>query len=104
MAATRKIAIDALQLAPRPAGVSRYTRELLWALSEISGDGAQLTVFVSKSALASLPAAGANLSYEVRPDESTWRRILRQQLTLPQAMRDRFDLVHYPDYLTPLLP
>lgn len=98
-----RVAIDGLQIGRTPAGVGRYVIDLLRALDASADDEHEITAYVPRSArlvtewtperLHIVPVADAGGSAQ---------RILRQQLVLPQLMKNRYDVVHYPDYLVPL--
>ncbi len=90
-----------MQVTPDGAGVARYVRELLASLKDVLRSEERVTAFVQHGALAVLPPPSDRLRYQVFGDSPTWRRILTQQFMLPSITR-RFDVAHYPDYLTPL--
>jgi glycosyltransferase involved in cell wall biosynthesis len=94
--------MDALQVGATPAGVGRYVIELVRALEDVLGDEESLTVFAAEAAreLVDLPVRRVKILPV--PVGSTLRRIVRQQLALPRRMRG-YDVVHYPDYLVPLI-
>jgi glycosyltransferase involved in cell wall biosynthesis len=97
---TLDIAVDALQVTPQGAGVGRYVRELLGSLRDVLRSTERVTAFVQRGTLDVLPAPSSSLTYRVFPSGPTWQRIITQQVWLPSAAKG-FDVVHFPDYLTP---
>ncbi len=95
-----EIAVDALQVTPRGAGVARYVRELLGSLPDVLRPTEQVTAFVQRGALDVLPAPSTGLTYTVFSDRPTWQRIITQQFQVP-SMAVSFNVIHFPDYLTP---
>src|SRR5690242_15105692 len=97
-----RVAVDALQVTSQGAGVTRYTRELIKALGDALRPTEHVTAFVQQAALGLLPPPPPSMAYQVFSGGGTWRRILTQQLRLHRAA-EGFDVVHFPDYLTPFL-
>ncbi len=96
------VAVDALQVTSQGAGVARYISELIKALGEVLRPTEHVTAFVQQAALGVLPPPPPSIAYQVLSEGGTWRRILNQQARFCRAAAG-FDVIHFPDYLTPFL-
>lgn len=101
--ALTRIAIDAMQVGDSPAGIGRYIIELTRALDACADESDHITIYIRRTAqpLFSWPHRRVRI-VPVGGLGATYGRILRQQLLLPRLMHQRYDVVHYPDYLVPL--
>lgn len=98
-----RVAIDALQVGTTPAGIGRYIIELAKALDSCACETDEITVYISQAAVRLFEWQPQRIHIvPVRGGGKTRSRILRQQLVLPRLMNRGCDVVHYPDYLTPL--
>jgi alpha-1,3-rhamnosyl/mannosyltransferase len=98
-----KVAVDARELEGRPTGVGRYLAELLTSWSHDAGArDVEITLLGTREA--SLPPdlgdAGARIGHDIVVGGAGTRW---EQLSLPRALRGRFDVLFSPAYSAPLL-
>lgn len=95
-----RLAIDARELEGRPTGVGRYLTELLtsWTNDPTARDVAITLLGTREPSLPALGSAGARVTHEAVSGGSGTRW---EQLSLPGALRGRFDLLFSPAYSAP---
>ena len=98
-----RIAIDAMQVGKSPAGIGRYIIELVRAFDTCADESYEITAYTSQSARALLEWRPKRVRIvQVGGAGGTRKRILRQQLVVPNLVNKTADIIHYPDYLTAL--
>jgi glycosyltransferase involved in cell wall biosynthesis len=100
-----RIGIDYTAAVRQRAGIGRYTRNLIRALSEIPA-GNEYTLFIAGGWREGdgLGVWPANFRIRSVPISDRWVHILWQRLRLPvpvQAITGRLDLFHSPDFVLP---
>ncbi len=101
-----KVAVNAMILGPRDAGVGVWTRGLLRALARVDLENEYVVFHRAGAAPLGLPADAENFRLvSVRvPTSSRLSRIAWEQLALPPMLRSvRADVLHCPAYVMPCL-
>jgi glycosyltransferase involved in cell wall biosynthesis len=99
-----RIGLDATAAVAQGAGIGRYTRELLRALSAADPHNHYRLFFASRARPHALPALGPNFHVTALPFHDVWlaRAWQRARLPLPvEWLTGPLDLFHSPDFTLP---
>ncbi|MFQ5944721.1 MAG: glycosyltransferase family 4 protein [Anaerolineae bacterium] len=100
-----RIGIDYTAAVQQRAGIGRYTRELVAALSALDRTNRYVLLVSGRSeAREGLPQLGSNFRRRRLPLSHRWTTLLWQRLRLPlpvELVTGRVDLFHSPDFVLP---